>query len=75
MAHSLGGLVVANALSRQHGADEAGRALVDATRGIIFLGISFERSDKAEWGHMALRVVDWLGLGSTKSEDIEALKE
>ncbi|RYO56649.1 hypothetical protein AA0116_g8440 [Alternaria tenuissima] len=73
IAHSLGGLVVANALSRQHGADEAAVSLVNHTGGVVFLGTPFEGSSKAEWGRTALRVVDCFS--DTKKEDVKDLEE
>lgn len=72
IAHSLGGLVCANALSRAPGTNEANKLLVDSTRGLIFLGTPFEGSAKAKWGSVALH---YLALASstnnTKVKDLE----
>jgi protein SERAC1 len=47
VAHSLGGLVVANALSRPYSADKTAKKLTNNAVGIIFLGTPFAGSDKA----------------------------
>ncbi|KAK7539238.1 putative ribonuclease p/mrp subunit [Phyllosticta citricarpa] len=56
VAHSLGGLVVANALSRQHGSDAASQNIAEATKGVAFLGTPFKGSDMASVGRVVLRV-------------------
>lgn len=73
VAHSLGGLVCANALSRQHGPDQASCALVKQTRAMIFLGTPFEGSEKAEWANTALRYLSWIS--STNNEKTKDLEE
>jgi protein SERAC1 len=61
VAHSLGGLVCANALASHHGSDDQGQQLVDNTCGTIFLGTPFKGSDKAAWATMAERVLRMFG--------------
>ncbi|KAK7514089.1 uncharacterized protein IWZ02DRAFT_493226 [Phyllosticta citriasiana] len=56
VAHSLGGLVVANALFRQHGSDAASQNIAEATKGVAFLGTPFKGSDMASVGKVVLRV-------------------
>ncbi|KAK8209217.1 Alpha/Beta hydrolase protein [Phyllosticta capitalensis] len=56
VAHSLGGLVVANALSRQHGSNGGSQSIADATKGVAFLGTPFKGSDMATVGKVVLRV-------------------
>ncbi|KAK8154564.1 hypothetical protein IWX90DRAFT_443611 [Phyllosticta citrichinensis] len=56
VAHSLGGLVVANALSRQHGSDVASQNIADATKGVAFLGTPFKESSMASVGKVILQV-------------------
>jgi protein SERAC1 len=73
IAHSLGGLVCANALSRQHGTDEASKNLTNRTRGIIFLGTPFAGSEKARWGKLALRYLSYIS--SINDEKVEVLQE
>lgn len=74
VAHSLGGLVAANAVSRTQGANEAAKKLADNTVGMIFLGTPFAGSDKARWGGIGVGLANLLGL-KTKDTDIEDLKE
>ena len=54
MAHSLGGIVVANALSRPHGTDDAVKEIADHTIGTLFLGTPFEGSNEAKYGSLAV---------------------
>ncbi|KAK7189586.1 uncharacterized protein CC84DRAFT_1163034 [Paraphaeosphaeria sporulosa] len=74
VAHSLGGLVVANAVSRPPGANETAQKLTDNTIGMIFLGTPFAGSDKASWGEMAAKFVTLFGV-QTKDTDIKDLNE
>lgn len=62
VSHSLGGLVVANALSRQQGASVASQSLVANTRGAMFFGTPFEGSEKARWGSIGVQLLKVLGL-------------
>lgn len=73
VCHSLGGLVCANALSRNHGTDLASASLVEKTIGVVFLGTPFEGSSKAKWAGRALKLLDWVG--TTHKEDVKDLEE
>jgi hypothetical protein len=53
VAHSLGGLVVANGLSSQAGPNEQRQEVVDNTCGTIFMGTPFGGSEKAIWANLA----------------------
>lgn len=76
MAHSLGGLVVANALSRNYGTDEAYKSLAEHTIGAAFLGTPFEGSSKAKFGKFAVRFLGWFTEVQEKSlEDLQAGSE
>ncbi|KAF5001057.1 hypothetical protein FDECE_11072 [Fusarium decemcellulare] len=73
VCHSLGGLVCANAVAKQYGADTAEKALVDKIRGMIFLGTPFAGSKHAPW---ALIVTQFLRLlVSTNQEKLKHLDE
>jgi protein SERAC1 len=61
VAHSLGGLVCANALASHYGSDAYGEEVVENTCGTIFLGTPFKGSDKAAWAKMAERVLGMFG--------------
>ncbi|KAJ5133222.1 Alpha/Beta hydrolase protein [Penicillium atrosanguineum] len=73
VAHSLGGLVVANALSRPRGADEATKELADRTIGTLFLGTPFHGSSKAKYGNLAISILSYFM--PTQKRNIEDLKE
>jgi len=73
VAHSLGGLVCANALSRQHGPNDANVSLVNHTAGVIFLGTPFEGSEKARWGNRALQLLQLVS--ATNNEKMKVLEE
>jgi predicted alpha/beta hydrolase family esterase len=73
VAHSLGGLVVANAVARQHGIDSEAKKLSDNTVGMLFLGTPFEGSKKAEWGKLGDRLKGIIP--GIKTEDIKNLEE
>jgi predicted alpha/beta hydrolase family esterase len=73
VAHSLGGLVVANAVARQHGIDTEAKKLSDSTVGMLFLGTPFEGSKKAEWGKLGDRFKRIIP--GIKTEDIKNLEE
>lgn len=71
MAHSLGGLVVANGLSSQAGSNEQRQEVVANTCGTIFLGTPFKGSEKAVWAKLAER---FLGLfGDSNEQTIKDL--
>ncbi|KAJ5152915.1 Alpha/Beta hydrolase protein [Penicillium canariense] len=73
VAHSLGGLVVANALSRPHGTDDAAKELADQTIGTLFLGTPFHGSSKAKYGSLAVSFLSYF-MAAAK-QNIEDLKE
>lgn len=56
MAHSLGGLVCANAVSRPY-VSEATKTLVANVRGMIFLGTPFAGSEMTKWGEIAEKFI------------------
>ncbi|KAI3327357.1 hypothetical protein HD806DRAFT_531930 [Xylariaceae sp. AK1471] len=60
VAHSMGGLVVANALSRSYGTDVAKQGIADQTIGTLFLGTPFEGSSKAKYASIALAIVKYV---------------
>ncbi|KAI8633627.1 hypothetical protein F5Y19DRAFT_461965 [Xylariaceae sp. FL1651] len=60
VAHSMGGLVVANALSRSYGTDVAKQGIADQTIGTLFLGTPFEGSAKAKYASIALAIVKYV---------------
>jgi hypothetical protein len=53
IAHSLGGLVVANAVSRPHCSDKTAERLTQNAIGMIFLGTPLAGSDMAVWAKWA----------------------
>ncbi|OKP11536.1 Protein SERAC1 [Penicillium subrubescens] len=59
VAHSLGGLVVANALSKPHGTDEAAKEIADRTIGTLFLGTPFHGSSIAKYGNFAVNILKY----------------
>jgi len=61
VAHSLGGLVVANGLSSQSGSNEQRQEVINNTCGTIFLGTPFQGSDTAKWAGLAEKVLSMLG--------------
>lgn len=73
VAHSLGGLVVANALSIQHGADNSSKLIADHTCGTVFLGTPFEGSAKAKECLIALNFASIFS--QTKKDDVKDLRE
>ncbi|KAH5088723.1 hypothetical protein HBI73_134410 [Parastagonospora nodorum] len=73
VAHSLGGLVVANALSKPHGIDEAAGKLNANTVGVIFMGTPFEGSSIAKWGSLGLRL--WSLVSKTEKATVKDLEK
>ncbi|KAH6662740.1 SesB protein [Halenospora varia] len=53
VAHSLGGLVAANALASDYATDAQGQNVVNNTCGAVFLGTPFRGSSKAPWATLA----------------------
>lgn len=83
VAHSMGGLVVANALSRDHKSDAGLQSLVDHTIGALFLGTPFLGSSLATYGATAVSLLknimkvqgDSLDTLKTKSKKLAAVNE
>ncbi|KAI0502829.1 Alpha/Beta hydrolase protein [Xylaria bambusicola] len=73
VAHSLGGLVVANALARPQGTEQAAKEISDRTVGTVFLGTPFEGSSIAKYGHAALGFLSHFT--STQTANLEALQK
>jgi len=67
IAHSLGGLVCANSLSRQHDLDTLSQEVVDNTCGTIFLGTPFQGSPKAAWAKIAENILRVFGDSNDKT--------
>jgi len=61
VAHSMGGLVVANALSQSQTSNEPGiKAIADHTIGTVFLGTPFNGSDLATYGSIAVSIYKYI---------------
>lgn len=73
MAHSLGGLVCANAVSKSYGSDKAKANLVEKVRGMVFLGTPFAGSKKAKWARIAAGLLAYLA--TTNVEKVKDLEE
>lgn len=73
VAHSLGGLVVANALSRPHGTDEASKEPADNTIGALFLGTPFEGSSLAKYASLAIQFLQYFM--PTQKENLKDLEK
>ncbi|KAI1873600.1 hypothetical protein JX265_005222 [Neoarthrinium moseri] len=72
VSHSLGGLVVANALSRAHDS-EAAKEISNHTIGTLFLGTPFQGSDFAKYGRLAARLLEYFT--DTQTDNLETLKK
>ncbi|KAH8658387.1 hypothetical protein BX600DRAFT_439550 [Xylariales sp. PMI_506] len=73
VAHSLGGLVVVNALSQDHGTDDAAKSVADHTIGTLFLGTPFAGSSKAKYGILAVNLLKYFM--STQNSNLKDLEE
>ncbi|KAI0468421.1 hypothetical protein F4859DRAFT_516971 [Xylaria cf. heliscus] len=73
IAHSLGGLVCANAVSKQLGVGEAQKELVAKLRGMIFLGTPFAGCKKAVWAKIAATLMSVMS--TTNVDLIKDLEE
>ena len=73
VAHSLGGLVVSNAVAGDKGVNKEGKSISDNTFGILFLGTPFEGSKKAEWESLGGRLKKIIP--GIKTDDLKDLKE
>lgn len=51
--------MVANALSKPHGTDEAAKEIADRTIGTLFLGTPFHGSSKAKYGRLAVNILSY----------------
>lgn len=72
VVHSLGGIVLANALVDSATNDY--KDLAACVRAIAFLGTPHKGSDKAAWGKLGEKMVKWLGK-STNESLLEALDD
>ncbi|KAF2265052.1 SesB protein [Lojkania enalia] len=61
VAHSLGGLVVANSLVGKYGTDAQGQEVINHTYGTVFFGTPFKSSDKAPVAEIARKVLKMFG--------------
>jgi hypothetical protein len=68
----MGGLVVANALSRSHGTDMAKQGIADHTIGMLFLGTPFEGSSTAKYASIAINIMNHVL--RTQPSNLEDLK-
>ncbi|KAK3941299.1 Alpha/Beta hydrolase protein [Diplogelasinospora grovesii] len=73
VAHSLGGLVCANAVSKSYGSDKAKENLAEKVRGMIFLGTPFAGSKKAKWAKIAADLL--ASLATTNADKVKDLEE
>jgi hypothetical protein len=60
-------------MSRQHGADDSSKNIVDKTCGMLFLGTPFGGATKARWGTLALNFISWIG--TTNDKKMKDLQE
>ncbi|KAL2289344.1 hypothetical protein FJTKL_02347 [Diaporthe vaccinii] len=76
VAHSLGGLVVKEALNQAaHSAQEEERDVVSNTRGIIFLGTPHSGSNSASYGRVAYSLTKVFAFQSAKTKLLTALEK
>ncbi|KAI3392268.1 hypothetical protein diail_5932 [Diaporthe ilicicola] len=75
VAHSMGGLVVANALSRDLKADKALQSIPDHTIGALFLGTPFQGSSLASYGSVAMTLLKHVCGVRTQLDSLETLKK
>lgn len=69
----MGGLVCANAVSRNYGSDKSKENLVNMVRGMIFMGTPFAGSKYAKWGEIGLSLVS--SFATTNTENMKDLQE
>ncbi|KAK3986483.1 Alpha/Beta hydrolase protein [Cladorrhinum sp. PSN332] len=72
VAHSMGGLVVANALSGKK-SDEGQQSIVDHTIGVLFLGTPFQGSSLATYGAVAISILEYIM--KTQPDSLETLEK
>ncbi|OTA67171.1 hypothetical protein K449DRAFT_324678 [Hypoxylon sp. EC38] len=63
IAHSLGGLIVKQAINTAHTDNEYHQDVLDKTAGCLFLGVPFHGSDAASWAQLGSQIVNALSLG------------
>lgn len=73
VAHSMGGLVVANTLSRDLKSDKALRSIQDHTIGALFLGTPFQGSSLASYGSLAINLLKYIM--RTQPDSLETLEK
>ncbi|KAI1205958.1 uncharacterized protein F4807DRAFT_464190 [Annulohypoxylon truncatum] len=73
VAHSLGGLVCADAVSKQLGVDNAKKDLVAKVCGMIFLGTPFAGSKQARWAEIAIKLMSTIS--NTNENLVKDLEE
>ncbi|OBT51772.1 hypothetical protein VE04_08326, partial [Pseudogymnoascus sp. 24MN13] len=73
VAHSLGGLVCANALWKGQGSDKAKENLIERVCGMIFLGTPFAGSKQARWAEFGVNLLS--SMSQTNGEKIKDLEE
>lgn len=69
----MGGLVVANSISRDLRSDEALQLIPDHTIGALFLGTPFQGSSLASWGNLAVNLLTYLT--RTQRDSLETLQK
>lgn len=69
----MGGLVVANSISRDLRSDEALQLIPDHTIGSLFLGTPFQGSSLASWGNLAVNLLTYLT--RTQRDSLETLQK
>lgn len=73
VAHSLGGIVCANAVSKQLGVDAAKKDLIAKVCGMIFLGTPFAGAKQARWAEIATKLMSVIS--TTNGDLIKDLEE
>lgn len=67
--------MVANALSRPHGTDDASKELAGNTIGTLFLGTPFEGSSLANYGTLAVQFLSYFMLVPTQPASLKDLEK
>ncbi|KAI1390713.1 uncharacterized protein F4822DRAFT_161955 [Hypoxylon trugodes] len=75
VAHSLGGLVVKQAINIAHTDNEYHQDVLDKTCGCLFLAVPFHGSDAASWAQLGSQILNTLSLGMAGNSNLpKALK-